>query len=162
MERLTFALGWVSALGAALMAGAFFAFSSFVMPALARLPTPQGIAAMQAINRAALQRPFLLTFVASGLACLLLALLSVAEWSDTRSRYRLAGSLVYLLGTFLVTRAANVPRNRALDKLDPSSADAGAQWLAYLSEWTAWNHLRSVAALAALALLVCSRLVPGE
>ena len=33
------------ALGAALIAGTFFAFSNFVMPALARLPTAGGIAA---------------------------------------------------------------------------------------------------------------------
>jgi uncharacterized membrane protein len=32
------------------VAGVFFAFSAFVMRALARLLAPQGIAAMQAIN----------------------------------------------------------------------------------------------------------------
>lgn len=36
--------------GSALMAGVFFAFSTFVMKALRRLPSPQGIAAMQSIN----------------------------------------------------------------------------------------------------------------
>jgi len=35
------------ALGCGLVAGVFFAFSTFVMPALARLQPPQGIAAMQ-------------------------------------------------------------------------------------------------------------------
>ena len=39
-----------TALGCGLIGGAFFAFSTFVMKALARLPTPQGIAAMQSIN----------------------------------------------------------------------------------------------------------------
>jgi uncharacterized membrane protein len=162
MERLTLALGWAAALGSALMAGVFFAFSSFVMPALGRLPAAQGIAAMQAINRAALQKPFLLTFVGTGLVCLVLAGLSALGWADARARYRCAGCMVYLLGTFLVTRAANVPRNQALDLLDPSVASAGARWLAYLSEWTAWNHVRTLAALVALVLLVLSRLVPGE
>jgi hypothetical protein len=32
------------------MAGTFFAVSTFVMPALARIPLSQGIAAMQSIN----------------------------------------------------------------------------------------------------------------
>jgi hypothetical protein len=32
------------------MAGTFFAVSTFVMPALARIPSSQGIAAMQSIN----------------------------------------------------------------------------------------------------------------
>src|SRR5258705_6992637 len=39
-----------TALGAGLVAGVFFAFSSFVMAALARLPPAQAIAAMQSIN----------------------------------------------------------------------------------------------------------------
>ena len=36
--------------GCSVIAGVFFTFSGFVMPALGRLPAPQGIAAMQAIN----------------------------------------------------------------------------------------------------------------
>ena len=40
----------LSALGAGLVAGIFFAFSSFVMKALGRLPRDQGIRAMQSIN----------------------------------------------------------------------------------------------------------------
>ena len=40
----------VAALGCALMGGVFFAFSSFVMPALGNVPTSEGIRAMQRIN----------------------------------------------------------------------------------------------------------------
>ena len=47
IDDTLFALTLVSALGCGLIAGAFFAFSSFVMKALGRLPPPQGIAAMQ-------------------------------------------------------------------------------------------------------------------
>jgi uncharacterized membrane protein len=162
MERLTLVFGWAAALGSALMAGAFFAFSSFVMPALARLPAAQGVAAMQAINRAALQKPFLLTFVGTGLVCLVLAGLSVAGWSEVRTRYRLAGSIAYLVGTFLVTMVANVPRNDALMALDPSSPQAASYWLSYLSQWLAWNHVRTVAAMAAFVLLILSRLAPSD
>ena len=43
----------VTALGAGLNAGVFFAFSSFVMTALRRLPATQSISAMNAINKAA-------------------------------------------------------------------------------------------------------------
>jgi uncharacterized membrane protein len=49
--NLTTAIAVVIALlGAAMIAGVFFAFSSFVMPALARLPAAGGISAMQSIN----------------------------------------------------------------------------------------------------------------
>ena len=40
----------IALLGSALIAGIFFAFSSFVMKALARVPSAEGIAAMQSIN----------------------------------------------------------------------------------------------------------------
>jgi uncharacterized membrane protein len=50
IDHLLFALTLVAALGCGLMAGVFFAFSAFVMKALARLPLAQGIAAMQSIN----------------------------------------------------------------------------------------------------------------
>ncbi len=45
-----FALKLFSALGCGLIAGVFFAFSTFVMKALAQQQPSQGIAAMQAIN----------------------------------------------------------------------------------------------------------------
>jgi uncharacterized membrane protein len=46
MDDLFVALTVVTALGCGLNAGALFAFSTFVMRALGRLPAAQGIAAM--------------------------------------------------------------------------------------------------------------------
>ena len=40
----------IALLGPALIGGIFFAFSSFVMKALARVPSAKGIAAIQSIN----------------------------------------------------------------------------------------------------------------
>ena len=54
MSRVLYIATLATALGCGLIAGAFFAFSSFVMPALKRLPTTEGIAAMQSITAAAL------------------------------------------------------------------------------------------------------------
>ena len=50
MDGFLAALTVVAALGCGLNAGVFFAFSSFVMKALARLQPALGIAAMQSIN----------------------------------------------------------------------------------------------------------------
>ena len=47
MDNLLFVLTLSSALGCGLIAGVFFAFSAFVMRALARLEPAQGMAAMQ-------------------------------------------------------------------------------------------------------------------
>lgn len=136
-----------------LMAGVFFAFSSFVMPGLSRLPPAQGIAAMQSINVAALRPPFLAAFLGAAAACLLLAGVSVWSWHAPGAPYRFAGSVLYLVGTFGVTAAFNVPRNEALAAVSTDGADSAARWARFLAGWTAWNHVRAVAALAATALL---------
>jgi uncharacterized membrane protein len=50
MSDFAFVITLASALGSGLAAGVFFAFSTFVMPALGRLPADQATAAMQQIN----------------------------------------------------------------------------------------------------------------
>lgn len=59
----------LSALGCGLMAGVFFAFSTFVMKALGALPPAQGIAAMQSINVAVINRWFMAAFFGTALLC---------------------------------------------------------------------------------------------
>jgi hypothetical protein len=76
-DRLLFALALFSALGCGLVAGVFFAFSSFVMNALARLPAAQGIAAMQSINVVVINPLFMTAFLGTAAACVLLAISSV-------------------------------------------------------------------------------------
>jgi uncharacterized membrane protein len=65
----------------------------------------------------------------------------------------LAGSLVYVVGTILVTIVVHVPRNDALAATDGGSAEGALLWAGYLTTWTAWNHARAFAAFAAAALL---------
>lgn len=142
-----------SALGCGLVAGVFFAFSAFVMAALARLPPAQGIAAMQAINVAALNRWFMAVFLGTAAACVVLAVSSLLAWTGPGARLRLGGSVLYLVGAVLVTGAFNVPLNEALAAVQPGS-DAGASlWPHYVAGWTAWNHARAAASILAAALL---------
>lgn len=138
------ALLLLSTLGSGLMAGLFFVFSVAVMKALAALPPPQGIAAMQSINRVILNPIFLAVFLGSG--ALSLAVIALA-W---RAPWALAGALLYLLGSIGVTMRFNVPRNNALDRVDPGSVQGAALWRDYLVTWTAWNHVRTLACAAAL------------
>ncbi|MGK3962527.1 DUF1772 domain-containing protein [Sorangium sp. So ce118] len=142
-----------STLGCGLIAGVFFAFSSFVMPALAKLPPAQGVAAMQSINVVVLNRWFLGVFVGTAGACLILAVVSLFSWSEAGSRLRAAGSALYVIGTFLVTMARNVPLNDALARVSPEAAAAAETWSRYVPAWTAWNTVRTLAALASAALL---------
>jgi uncharacterized membrane protein len=150
----------VSALGCGLIAGVFFAFSTFVMKALAGLPTAQGIAAMQSINVAVLNGWFFSAFFGTAAASLVLVVSSPFNWHEPSSIYRLIGSALYLIGAILVTILFNVPWNDGLAAIDPASADAARLWASYLAVWTAWNHVRTVAALAAAVLLtiaLCQR-----
>jgi uncharacterized protein (TIGR02246 family) len=124
------------------------------MKALARVPPAQGVAAMQSINVVVLNRWFFAVFFGTAVCCLALAISLFARWQKPGAGYLLAGSLLYLIGTILVTIACNVPLNDALAAVDPSSADAGRVWTDYLKKWTAWNHLRTGAALAAAALFI--------
>jgi uncharacterized membrane protein len=160
-DRLIAGLIFLSTLGAGLVAGVFFAFSSFVMAALARLPAAQGIAAMQSINIVVINPLFLGTMFGTAVACIALLVVSVSGWGDPRALWLLAGALLYLVGTVLVTMVFNVPRNNALAAVDPGSAEAAALWVRYVSEWTMWNHLRAGAALAAAAAFIFALRLPG-
>jgi uncharacterized membrane protein len=139
----------LAVLGCALIAGVFFAFSTFVMKALARLPAREGIAAMQSINVVVLNPWFLGAFLGTAAVCVLAMILALARWYDANTVYFVVGTLLYLVGTLFVTIGFNVPRNEALAAIAPSDPDSASQWTRYVASWTAWNHVRTVAALAA-------------
>jgi uncharacterized membrane protein len=143
----------ISALGSGLMAGFFFAFSVSVMKALGRLPAVQGIAAMQSINVVVINPVFLIAFFGTAVACVAVAISALLNWDKPGAAYLLTGCVLYLAGSFLVTIAFNVPRNDALAAVDPASDAGAALWASYLTAWTAWNHVRTAAALAAAAVL---------
>lgn len=151
-----------AALGSGLVAGIFFAFSAFVMAALARLPASQGIAAMQSINITVINPLFLTVFLGTGVISLALAAASLAKWDDPGAVWLLAGGLLYLVGTVLVTIVFNVPRNNALAAVGPDSPEGAGLWTRYVAGWTAWNHVRTAAALAAAAAFSVALGLPAQ
>ena len=153
LDRYLFILTFTTALGCGLIAGVFFAFSTFVMTALARRPPAEGIVAMQSINITVINPWFMTAFVGTAVACLLLVVSSLLRWNQPGAVYLLVGSLLYLVGTFGVTMVCNVPLNDALAIVKPESTDGANLWASYLTNWTLWNHIRTAAALAAAALL---------
>lgn len=144
---------FLSALGSGLVAGIFFAFSAFIMTALSRLPAQQGAAAMKSINAVILNPLFGVVFVGTAAASLGLAVASLLGWGEEGTNYLLAGSLLYLV-SFLVTMVFNVPLNNALAVVEPNHAHETGLWTRYLGSWTAWNHVRTVTSLAALASFI--------
>jgi uncharacterized membrane protein len=145
-----------AALTSALVAGITFAFSTSVMPALRRRPAPEGLATMQAINSAILNPAFGLTFGAAALSCTLLALAAPFTLDQPHALLRGVGATMYVVGTFGVTIAVNVPMNAELDAVDSNSVEAREVWYRYLRRWTAWNTCRTILGAAASALLTAS------
>ena len=154
MEALLPALTVLAALGAGLVAGIFFAFSTFIMAALGRLPAEGGAAAMQSINVTVLNPLFFFVFFGTAGLALVLAIAALSDWSQPGATYLLAGALLYLIGTIFVTIACNVPLNNRLASVKPGSAEGASTWAHYLSFWTTWNHVRTAASLAAAASFI--------
>jgi len=142
MGVLLFILTLLGALGAGLVAGIFFAFSTFVMTA------------MQSINVAVLKPTFFSVFFGTGLVSLALAIIALADRSSPASAYLLASALLYIAGSLLVTIIFNVPLNNQLKAVTPESPEGASLWSAYLTTWTAWNTIRTIASLAASALFI--------
>jgi uncharacterized membrane protein len=142
----------VCALGCGLVAGFFYAFSICVMKALGKVPPEQGIAAMQWINVVVINSWFFTTFLGTAVACVFTLIRLLVRWHVPGAPCLLAGSVFYLVGTVLVIMLFNVPRNNALAVLAPASSEAEKLWVSYLFSWTAWNHVRTIAALVAAVL----------
>jgi uncharacterized membrane protein len=138
-------------IGSGLIAGVFFIFSVCIMRVLGAQPPAQGIATMQAINVVILNPWFLTVF--AGTALLGAYLFVAALWGahGAMGTVAVAGSVAYVVGSFLVTMIFNIPRNDALMALAPESAEAARLWADYLTSWTAWNHVRTVASVLGTA-----------
>jgi uncharacterized membrane protein len=153
-DRTVFVLTFVAALGCGVVGGVFFGFSAFVMRALARLAPPAGIAAMQSINVVVINRWFMSALFGTAAVCAVLAGWAVVNRGRAGAGYLLAGGLLYLVGTIGVTVAFHVPRNNALAVVDPASEAGAAMWARYVTSWTAGNHVRTAAAVAAAGVFV--------
>jgi len=154
MNNLVYILTFISILGCGLIAGIFFAFSTFVMQALGRLLPAQGIEAMQSINITVLNPLFLGAFIGTAVITFLLAISTYWRWDQPGAVYLLIGCLLYLIGTFLVTVVFNVPMNNALESVVTASSDASDYWTIYLTKWTFWNHVRTAAAFLGATSLI--------
>lgn len=86
------ALNFGAILGCGLIAGSFYAFSTFVMQALAQLPPSAGIAAMQSINIVVINGLFLGAFFGTAIACFILTSFAVRAWRQPRAACLISGS----------------------------------------------------------------------
>jgi uncharacterized membrane protein len=156
MSDLSVALVIASAIGCGLVAGVFFAFSTFVMSALGRLPAAQGIAAMQQINLTVINPWFMGAFLGTAATCVAAAISVLIDWDGAYGPLVLTGGGLYLLGSIAPTSSYHQPRNPTLARLDPDGADAARRWDSYRVGWTALNHVRTIVRAIASGLLIAA------
>lgn len=145
---------FTAAIGSGILGGMFFSWSNLVMPALARIPAPAGIAAMNATNEVVQNPLFLLVFMGAPLLGAVLAIYAAMNLSQAGSPALIAGAVLIVAGMFGVTMFGNVPMNEALARLDPGSAAAAEYWRIVLDRWTFWNHVRTIASIGAMAAFI--------
>ena len=147
MDELLILLIVFCALGSGAIGGVFFAFSNFVMPALARLAPAEGIHAMQAINVTVVNRLFLGTFMGTGLLSMAAIVGALLTWSGIASLCVVLAGATYVLGSILVTLRGNVPlRYREWEKATQASGGGTTS-----STWAGTPNVRSAAARLYLA-----------
>jgi uncharacterized membrane protein len=154
MEAVIAVLLWSCAIGCGVVAGVFFAFSTFVMRALGDVAPGAGIAAMNAINRVILRSAFMPLFLGTTLAAAVLCVLALLEWEAPGAQAMFAGGIAYVVGMFVATVVFNVPLNDALGSAERDADGGQALWARYLVTWTRWNHVRALASIVACGLFV--------
>ncbi len=145
---------WACAIGSGLIAGIFFAFSTFIMTAFSRIPQSHGMLAMQSINMTILRSLFMPIFFGTAIGGLVLIAAALLRWGEPSAMVALAASVLYIAGMFLSTIIFNVPLNNALASVDAGLPEATVVWARYLRKWTAWNHVRTVASMVSHGLFI--------
>lgn len=135
-----------------LIAGLFFAFTCAVSPALGRLDDGSYVEAFRSINAVILNGWFLSVFFLAPVAAIAAAALGGIEHRPSLW-WVVVGAACSAL-TFVITAAANVPLNHALDAaLSTTVAQYHEARLAFEATWNRWNFARTLASLGALTFL---------
>lgn len=134
-------LVFIATVGAGLMAGIYFSFSTFVMRSLDSLTPKAAVAAMNAINLVIVKSWFLPLFFATTMLYAVLALFTFRGGSEVEVHAVLYAAVIYVMGMFFITLLFNVPLNNKLATVDKQFEKS---WRRYLKYWIRWNHVRTL------------------
>jgi len=151
MNELILIISVASISGAGLVTGLLFAFSNFVMRALADLPSDKGMFAMQRINETIINPTFLMLFLGTPILCSVIAVNSELNINEPGSLFLLVGAIAYLIGPFGITMRFNVPLNNLLARAKVSESDV--IWPKYQKKWQWWNHIRTYIGVASVVFM---------
>ena len=136
--------------GAALVTGLLFAFSNFVMAALADVSTENAVEVMQRINVRIINPVFFLLFVGTPVLCLIVVIQTFLNAGENLNLWLPVGATLYLSGPLGITLMFNVPLNDRLAKIEKSNAN---EWEVYQAKWQGWNHLRTYIGIVSIVLM---------
>ncbi|MCW2768224.1 MAG: hypothetical protein JWO11_4183 [Nocardioides sp.] len=142
-------------LACGLQAGTYYVWASGVLPGLARSDDRTFVAALQHMNVAIVNPVFMATFLGAPVLAAAAALTS----GSTARPWAIAG-LVLAIGTVVVTGAANIPLNDALEaagRVDRIK-DLAAVRADFETPWARWNLVRVGTSTASLACLAWAAL----
>jgi len=147
----------IAVIASAAAGGMMYVFSTFVMSGLNRTGAVEAVTAMRGINAEAnASAAFLLAYLGAAVLALVVGVIAVVQLRQPGRWWVLVGGVFGILAA-IITMAFNVPLNDHLDGVDPqglSGADAAREWQAFYPTWTAWNHVRTVTAFVAAALML--------
>jgi uncharacterized membrane protein len=139
-----------------LMAGLLYAFNVAVVPALRSVKGTQHIAVMQAINDKIKNPVFFLSFLGP---TILLPLAAYLHRDTASFPWLVVAAGLHIIGANGVTIAGNIPLNEKLAKVDVnrlSEAEADSirrEFQGPGSPWMRWHAVRTLASIAATALV---------
>ncbi|MEU7892789.1 anthrone oxygenase family protein [Nonomuraea sp. NPDC049152] len=149
MTMLTQVAGLLSLVLLGAMAGLFYGFTISVMPGLDAIKADQAVAAMRSVNRKILNPVFLLMYLAAPVAPIATGVLLLTQGVSEAGIAFLAAGGLYVIGSFAVTAAINVPMNNALEA---GQGEPQRLWAAYTSRWQRWNTFRGLVSFASLVI----------
>lgn len=136
-----------------LLAGLFFVFACAISPGFRRIDDHSYVHAYRAINTTILNGWFLLVFFLAPVSAAVSAVIHDGHEHTAPTTLLIAGAVCSML-TFVITAAANVPLNRALDQAPiATEQQQRAARQHFEARWNRWNLARTLTCTTALALL---------
>jgi uncharacterized membrane protein len=144
-----------------LSAGLFFAWQVSVIPGTKRVQDSVYIETMQKINRAIINPPFMVIFLGS----LIVQIINIVlHWNTSVTLWLILGAtILYGIGTVIVTGSGNVPLNDKLDALslkDLTEIQMASERQQYEAKWNRLHTVRTVFAVLSFMLLITAAFLP--
>ncbi|MFD2562972.1 anthrone oxygenase family protein [Aquimarina rubra] len=139
-----------------LTAGLCFTWSNAITPGIGRLDDLGFLQSFQAMNRAIINRSFLITFFGPVILLFINAYLHRNAHPTTFWSFMLA-AILFLIGIGLITVFKNVPLNELLDKTvleDLSTIELKDLRTKFEQPWNRWHIQRTIASFTSFSLLL--------